>query len=361
MNALVVPTARPERIPAFLDAWWREPFDLIVLVQDAPRRTLDLKGSGERVVTFTWEEIDRELPCPEIISRRDSAIRSFGFYQAWQLGAELICTLDDDCGPLVRSRPYLVAGHRRNLWQTPRWASTVPGLRVRGLPYHNRGAHPHMAVSMGLWAGHADVDAVTALAGGARLIPARAAWRRFRTRVMPATQYFPLCGMNLAFRREAACLMYFPPMGQGSPYGRFDDIWCGLVLQRVCRHLGYGITVGRPLVRHTRASDPFANLVKEAPGVRDHERLWEVIDAIRLSADSPLGCMTEVAQALVAEGSRSGLPFGDYLVRWGEAIGQWCRLFEEQPAGTVADATDRDARPVECREADEVGNGVPCR
>jgi hypothetical protein len=349
MNALVVPTARPERIPDFLRAWRREPFDLIVLVEDAPRRTLDPGRFGGRMRVSSWEEIDRELPDPSIISRRDSAIRSFGFYQAWRLGAELICTLDDDCFPLLRSRPYLVAGHRRNLWQTPRWASSVPGLRVRGLPYHNQGAHPRVAVSMGLWAGHADVDAVTALSGGAREIPARVAWRRFRTRVMPGTQYFPLCGMNLAFRREAACLMYFPPMGQGSPYGRFDDIWCGLVLQRVCRHLGYGLTVGRPLVRHQRASDPFANLVKEAPGVRDHERLWEVIDAIRLSADSPLGCMAEVGRALVQEGTGGGLPFGDYLVRWGEALGEWCRLFEKRPAGVAG------------HEAAEIRNGAACR
>ena len=30
--------------------------------------------------------------------------------------------------------------------------------------------------------------------------------------VMPSDQYFPMCGMNLAFRRDVACLMYFPPI-----------------------------------------------------------------------------------------------------------------------------------------------------
>src|SRR5262249_34329858 len=153
------------------------------------------------------------------------------------------------------------------------WASTVPGLRVRGLPYRNTGVHPGVAVSVGLWTGHADIDGITAVAKGPRVLEERLLRRRVRTRVMPATQYFPLCGMNLAFRQEAACLMYFPPMGQGSPYSRFDDIWCGLVLERVCRHLGLAVTVGRPLVRHQRASDPFVNLVKEAPGVRDHETI----------------------------------------------------------------------------------------
>src|SRR5207248_1367858 len=120
---------------------------------------------------------------------------------AWQLGCDLICTLDDDCSPLWK-RPYLVARHEGNLWRTPRWTSTVLGLRVRGLPYHNLGVHSGVAASVGLWAGHADIDAVTALARGPRVVSERTALRRFRTRVMPSTQYFPLCGMNLAFRRD---------------------------------------------------------------------------------------------------------------------------------------------------------------
>ena len=36
--------------------------------------------------------------------------------------------------------------------------------------------------------------------------------------------------MNLAFHRDVACLMYFPPTGTYLLYGRFDDIWGGLVL-----------------------------------------------------------------------------------------------------------------------------------
>ena len=168
------------------------------------------------------------------------------------MGADVIFTLDDDCFPLDRE---YVRKHLQNLEATPAWQSTVPLLRVRGLPYANTGTLRNIFLSMGLWIGNPDLDAVQLLAQGARNGDS-VLDRGVSSRVMPGDQYFPLCGMNLAFRRDIACLMYFPPMGETSPYARFDDIWAGLVVQRICRHLRYGIVCGQPSVEHRRASDP---------------------------------------------------------------------------------------------------------
>ncbi len=141
---------------------------------------------------------------------------------------------------------------------------------------------------MGLWDGILDLDAVQTLASGiteddVRLVTAAG------TRVLPSEQYFPISSMNLAVRGAVACLMYYPPMGLGSPFSRFDDIWCGLVLQRVCRHLRLSIVCGAPLVEHLRASDPFVNLEKEGTGIGANERVWELIDAIELDRPDPAG------------------------------------------------------------------------
>ena len=68
--------------------------------------------SDAQTECWSWAEIDTELPQPWIISRSDSGIRAFGFWKAWQLGAETIFTLDDDCHP---ADDDLVAGHLRNL------------------------------------------------------------------------------------------------------------------------------------------------------------------------------------------------------------------------------------------------------
>jgi hypothetical protein len=320
VKALVVPTNSPERLAAFLTVWAPWPWDRIIVVQDAPELDLIIpkllrKAADERLEAFSWLEIDSMLPDPTIISRQDSSIRSFGFWRAWMAGAEIIYTLDDDCYP---TEDDFVGEHQGNLDRTPAWASSVPGMRVRGLPYRNLGVLRDVHVSVGLWRGCPDLDAITTLAGpdASRCVGLP------NTRVMPSHQYFPMSGMNLAFRRNVACLMYFAPMGSGQPFSRFDDIWCGLVLQRICRHLGYSIVCGRPVVDHRRASDPLQNLVKEAPGIQANERLWETIDAITLSSRAPRQCMLEVGRALA-------LADDDYLVAWGRAITGWCGLFEE--------------------------------
>ena len=330
MNALVVPTNRPERMRDFLDAWVPWPWDTILIIEDAPVvsdslrhdiRSQPASNGNQRVGIFSWHEIDAGLANGWIFSRGDSAIRCYGFWTAWAMGADYIFTLDDDCFPVDRDHLRL---HLQNLEAVPAWQSTVPRLRVRGLPYENVGKLRNVCLSMGLWMGHPDIDSIQALARCGRNGDA-VVERSITSRVMPSAQYFPLSGMNLAFRRDIACLMYFPPMGVDSPYARFDDIWAGLIVQRICRHLHYAIVCGQPLVEHRKASDPFANLVKEAPGIRANEYIWEVIDAIPLRGDSPLACMREMGAALQNH-SR-----GDaYLARWGSAILEWCKLFDAE-------------------------------
>lgn len=324
MNVLVVPTNRPASVAAFLEAWQPWPWDHIVIVEDGP--AIETVVSDPRVTHVCWDDIDRTLALPEIISRRDSAIRAFGFWKAWQMGADTIFTLDDDCYPVDLG---YVTGHLRNLQETPRWCSTVRNLRVRGLPYENGGVMTNVAVSLGLWVGHPDIDAVQSLARPVRALDSIMD-RGLESWVMPSDQYFPMCGMNLAFRRDVACLMYFPPMGQHSPFSRFDDIWAGLVVQRICRHLRLAIVCGHPVVEHRRASNPFHNLVKEAPGIGANETMWELVDGIALSGTTPLDCMREIGEALAAHASGD-----EYVTRWGRATLAWSALFDA-PANAPA-------------------------
>ena len=45
---------------------------------------------------------------------------------------------------------------------------------------------------------------------------------------IPKGTLFPTCGMNLAFDRELiGPAIYFGPMGDGQPIGRYDDVWAG--------------------------------------------------------------------------------------------------------------------------------------
>jgi reversibly glycosylated polypeptide/UDP-arabinopyranose mutase len=313
--ALVVPSCRAEQLRAFLQAWTPLRFwDTLVIVEDGSTRTFEVPTPHH----FAHDDIDGVLGRDAwIISRRDSAIRSFGFLQAYRLWADLVVTLDDDCWP--HPGQDFLRGHLDALERTTRWESSVPGMRVRGLPYENLGTLDTVKLNAGLWSGVPDLDAPTQLVRG-RVTdfnpPAG-------SRVLPRGRYVPICGMNLAFRREFTPLAYFPLMGEGQPYRRFDDIWFGLVAKRICDHLGWHITVGTPWVRHIRASDTYANLVKEAPGIALNERLWQIVDALPLTETTATGCLVEVGQGL--EDSGDG-----YLRTLGRALRVWAGLFAEK-------------------------------
>jgi hypothetical protein len=325
--AVVVPTNRPHRLAAFRKAWEGAPWTDIVVVYDGPRRECALAWPAATI--YCWDDY-RALGEGDawIFSRGDSACRSFGFLQAVRRGAEYVISLDDDCHPLTADAVATFPDeHLQNLERPPRWVSSVPGLRVRGMPYGEdgmNGAGPPVLISMGLWCDVPDLSAVETLAlQSMRGVEQLGLLSRFRpaggTRIASPHQFFSFCGMNFAFRRSALPVLYFPRMGEGSPYARFDDIWCGLLLQRICAFTGDLITIGEPWVRHTRASDVFDNLVKEAPGMAAHERYWKTIAGLPITGTTVTACAWSAAEGLEAQDD----PF---LKDWGRALRVWLSL-----------------------------------
>jgi hypothetical protein len=323
--ALVLPTCRMFETWKFLDAWQPSPWDMVVVVHDQDH-PLMLQG---REVDFNlcWADLDKLGAAGQIFSRRDAAIRAFGFLVAVEKGADIIVTLDDDCFPVKKPRSF-INQHLRNLYQTTPWASTVPGVAVRGMPYarqHKDYQDRDVMVSMGLWENVADFDAVHTLmrckGGLGGFKPPRG------VRIMPAEQLFPFCGMNVAFRAEALPAMYFPKMGEGSPYSRFDDIWCGLVMQRALAATGYRVAVGEPFVEHVRASNPFKNLIKEAAGVEANEYVWRLFDKIGLNAEPDLAeNVLQIASRMVDRVRDLPTTLAAYVESWADSLGVWVRL-----------------------------------
>lgn len=310
MNILVVPTIRENCIAEFLDAWQYENFDEVVVVEDNPTKTFDINKKHH----YSWKEIEEEWGKDSwIFSRRDSAIRSFGFWKAYQLGAKVIYTLDDDCYPLPDE--YFTITHQSNLEDTPKWGELIVGLRTRGLPYFNIGTLPVVA-NVGLWTNIPDLDAINQIANPILDFEPNVK----ENRVMPHGQYFPFCGMNFCFKREVTPMSYLPLMGEGQPYRRFDDIWFGIIFKKVCDHLNYYITSGHPFVEHKRASHPLINLVKEAPGIQTNETFWEVVDEVALTCKTPKDCMLEIGDGLYSNKD-------EYIKRLGEAITIWAERY----------------------------------
>lgn len=318
-TALVVPTNRQESIQKFLRVWApvREHWDSIIVVEDNPEKTFDIDASHH----YAWADIKADLGgAAHMISRRDSSVRSYGFLVAYRLGADIIFTMDDDCYPVTTEHPaWLVREHVNNLTRTSRWTNAVPGVRTRGMPYVNTGTLDNVAVSVGLWDGNPDYDALQTLTG---LHPDQLTLPD--TRVMPYGQYFPVCGMNVAFRRDFTPACYFVLQGEGQPFRRFDDIWFGVIAKKICDHLGRVMTCGKPYVWHSRASDPMVNLVKEAPGIRHHEEFWETLHNIPLAGDNPADCMRDIGTGLLRAPSAE---FHHYYDDLGAAIIAWADWF----------------------------------
>ncbi len=320
--AVVIPNHLPHL--DFLSEWQELEGVHLIVVQDSALDEKEFTALARshpchEIEIHAWQDVEDELgERAWIFPKRTSARRCFGFWKAWQQGFDPILTLDTDCYPEPFSGMGWVERHQLNLRRktTLGWYPSTPhtGVLTRGMPYRIREASD-VWLSHGLWSGVPDFDAVTQiLAPNFRLEPAE------ETRVVPHGNFFPMCGMNLAFRRELAPAMYFGLHGPDWGIDRFDDIFAGVLAKRVLDHLGKAAVTGAPSVEHRRQSDVFANLRKEAPGMELNENLWLAVRDVPLSPN--IQTVGDCYLQLV-----NGLP--DVIV--GEPPG-WTRSFKEAAA-----------------------------
>lgn len=324
MKILVVPTIREDCIQKFLNAWEKvEEWDHIIIIEDNPHKKF--KIHGDNVHHYSWKEIDEELGANSwIISKRDSAIRSFGFLKAYQMDAEYIFTLDDDCYPV--SNQKFIETHIDNLEKHTRWTESVLGKRTRGIPYDNLGVLQNVVMNLGLWEGVPDYDSVQCFLQNPEV--------DFKppmfSRIMPRGQYFPFCGMNFCFKKDVTPLCYFPLMGKDQPYNRFDDIWFGIIAKKICDHLNLLISCGMPFVHHTKASNKYVNLEREASGIKINEHFWEYIDSKKLTANTTVDCMHELGIIIQNDPTWNLFLNHDpnYRKQLGKSLCTWALLFK---------------------------------
>jgi hypothetical protein len=369
--ALVIPTIRENSFKDFISRWEAlglyQAVDLIVM-EDNPKKTFDVSSVDKRwgAVHLCWEDIEADLGKDSwIIPRRSDTVRSYAYYYAWKMGYDFILTLDDDCYPPSRDVDGLqyedgesfVASHLQYLEKRTRWFNTLNKVKPRGIPFYNLGRNDKVIVNHGLWTNVLDYDAPFQLANP---IPEEFS---FDNRIVPNGSYFPMCGMNVMWRRDATVLMYHllmgqvlhsrenskiytPPLGTlltvpDSPglaleklaFDRFGDIWCGILMKKIADVKRLQVSTGMPYIRHERASNPFANLKKEANGIEVNEKFWEHVDKAQISPGLDLdGCYGEMGQHI---GAYSEYPeHAQYFRRLGEAMVIWSKLFRRHGGGT---------------------------
>lgn len=354
---LVIPTIREEQYKQFAKSWsdigLLDHVDLLV-VEDNPEKTFDIvELPGGLITHIAWGDIDGGSEKPGIVSpswiipRRSDTVRSAGYYEAWKRGYRYVMTLDDDCRPpsmaldgfeYKRGAGSFVAQHVDALTKKTRWFSTLNDVKPRGVPYFNLGKNDRVVLNHGLWTNVLDYDAPTQLVN-----PGKERFS-FDNRIVPARMYFPFCGMNAMWERNATVLMYHLLMGSmfeprnfdyarvpenltKLPFDRFGDIWCGIFAKKILDVAGLQASTGTPYIRHDRASNPFTNLKKEANGLEVNEKLWEHVDRADLQP-GPLWKMYEQLGAHI-ETYRDFPEYRAYFSELGEAMQTWARLFDE--------------------------------
>lgn len=321
-TVIVVPTIRESCIRDFLRVWEKEFASArILVVEDNPERSFDL-GSLPNVVHYSWEDIDSELGSSAwIIPRRTDCVRSYGYWKAWQERPDMIVTLDDDCYPMTPGGEGFLAKHWDRLeegGEEEAWQPSGRGVVTRGVPYFTTRRKRRCVLNHGLWNRVPDYDAPT------QLVEARLGrCFSFMNQTIADGKYFPMCGMNVAFRPEVTPAFYFLLMGKNWAYDRFGDIWAGVFVKRICDHLRLAVNSGDPAIDHQRASNVFANMRKEAPGLEINETLWTAVDAVTLTGRTFAECYRELAEALPTTG-----PAGEYMQKLSRAMVEWTELFE---------------------------------
>ena len=235
---VVVPWYDEKQLGQWLDAWGINPYPpWLHLIQDETRA-----GSG--------------------------ATKNRGIFDAIAAGAEIVVVLDDDCYPSdvnhIPSLEGFVELHVEALQPQPvALFEIVTEPPSRGTPFKNHYVKMPVAASMGFWEGVGDYD-------GLRQLVYDGADMTFATGALHG-RYFPLSGMNLAFRVD------WMPWCSFVDVPRFDDIWMGWMWQRNAYDHGYCFNFNGPRVRHARQSNVWNNLQVEAVHLERNETLWSDI------------------------------------------------------------------------------------
>lgn len=320
---IVIPTIRNLH---FLKSWRNEFKNChLIIVEDGDKKTVKINNLNFASVTYlTHEDIEKDFGEKSwIFSRKNAGIRCYGFWKAYQLGAKVIITLDDDCYSAVKN---YVEKHLANLNRKMpvSWQPTYPNSKwmyTRGFPYKNREVYP-IAISHGLWSGALDLDAETEIR-----LPKLLNEKAYPplTQFIPFGFFYPMCSMNLAFKREITPTMFFPmmglnPKGKSWDFDRYDDIWAGLFSKKILDHLKMGVVNGSPFINHKKASLAKHNHAKELNGMKINEILWKAVAEVKLTKETPKACYIELAKKIK-------FPKGEYFKKLREAMIIWANLY----------------------------------
>ena len=207
--------------------------------------------------------------------QHSSACKNFGTLLAYKEGYDTIIVIDSDC--IIP--PNFVRDHQQALdLKRDQWANPLEGMswHSRGYPMHLRQVENW--ANMGLWTNELDLYGSDRVAALPNLPPSEP--KRNSRRVAP---FFPLSGMNVAFKRGAIPYMLFLPnfhTDTGEKFIRHDDIWGGYIFQKAAQAHHKVLTFGGPNVFHDTIVNPYEDAAEEVPMLKYEKEYYRAIDLI---------------------------------------------------------------------------------
>jgi hypothetical protein len=295
--------------------------------------------------------------------------RNVGLLYAWQSGAGLIITIDDD--NFVMNQDFIglhaKAGGRHRLpvlESTSGWYNVCSTLiEEHGQPFYHRG-YPvgqrwneadafvsesvvtrRVAVNAGFWLDDPDIDALTRL----HRQPLVRGLSRSCFALEPGT-WSPFNSQNTALARDVVPAYFLGPY-----IGRYDDIWPSYLVTRIAQHLGDVIAFGEPVVRQQRnVHDIWKDLDNERNGMLMTDDLCAALRRLKLTGTTYHECYGEIASRLGEEwhvGERWSESMREWRSRYLEGMRIWHGAFEKLQRGRSLDrlagviAAERTAQP----------------
>lgn len=307
----------------------------------------------------------------DLIPRKTDTCRSFGFFMAWRRGYRYIVTLDDDC---VTHPGFLAAhsilgrhGEFKSVASDP-WYNTLDNLVLepngessrhwyaRGYPYWCRvepsrpprfhTASGQVVCNMGMWLQVPDINGLDKID---QEIPNGAAMREKRLAISHGTN-FSLCIMNVGLLAEVAPAFYQLPMNTdicNARLDRFGDIWSGYILKRLVDVRNDLITIGEPLVTHTKAGNTLRETRVEHFGHLLETHFYRLVDQATddVSPADYASMYGQFAENFAAAIDNNGLPpaYVDFfkemsgkMIRWA-AVARAAGVTSPAPAAVPVD------------------------
>lgn len=242
--------------------------------------------------------------------------RNIGLLMAYENGADVIITIDDD--NFVMNQDFIelhgIAGSRTELQahaSTSGWFNVCSALEAEeGVEFYHRGYPQEMrwtegshfatsarlrrivAVNAGFWIDNPDIDAVARMVRQPVVRGLKQPWTG-NFSLHPGT-WSPFNSQNTALMSSAIPAYFL------SPYvGRYDDIWASYILTRIAEHLNHAVAFGEPLVRQERnPHDLWKDLDAERNGMIMTGDFSRALRALILRGASYAECFGEIADGL---------------------------------------------------------------